>query len=99
MGIKGGGMREIVNCLICNELLVFPRGGYSYCEDCGWPDEDFGDIYGYPKIGAKLEKYQPGLEFFDEVEQQWIPSGVVTSTMKPSYRGLYRYKLRGHDGH
>jgi hypothetical protein len=31
-----------VNCPQCGELLVHPRGDTAYCEDCGWPDEDFG---------------------------------------------------------
>lgn len=22
--------------------VKFPREGTAYCEDCGWPDEDFG---------------------------------------------------------
>ena len=31
-------------CPQCNswEGLKFPREGGTYCEDCGWPDEDFG---------------------------------------------------------
>jgi len=32
------------NCPQCGELLVFPRGDDAYCEDCGWPDEDFDDV-------------------------------------------------------
>ncbi len=32
-------------CPQCNswEGLKFPRGLEPYCEDCGWPDEDFGE--------------------------------------------------------
>jgi len=30
-------------CPQCGELLVFPREEAPYCEDCGWPDEDFGE--------------------------------------------------------
>lgn len=30
-------------CPQCGEMLVFPRGGIAYCEDCGWPDEDYND--------------------------------------------------------
>ena len=30
-------------CPQCGELLVYPRGGKPYCEDCGWPDEDFDE--------------------------------------------------------
>ena len=30
-------------CPQCGELLVYPRGDTPYCEDCGWPDEDFDD--------------------------------------------------------
>lgn len=31
-------------CPQCNswEGLKFPRGLGPYCEDCGWPDDDFG---------------------------------------------------------
>jgi len=29
-------------CPVCKSLLVYPRGDEPYCEDCGWPDEDFG---------------------------------------------------------
>ncbi|MFA5027559.1 MAG: hypothetical protein WC713_06745 [Candidatus Methylomirabilota bacterium] len=29
-------------CPQCGELLVFPRNDTPYCEDCGWPDEDYG---------------------------------------------------------
>lgn len=29
-------------CPQCGELLVYPRNDIPYCEDCGWPDEDFG---------------------------------------------------------
>lgn len=32
---------EIINCPNCGESLVFPRDSYAYCEECGWPDEDF----------------------------------------------------------
>jgi uncharacterized OB-fold protein len=30
-------------CPECGELLVYPRGDDPYCEECGWPDEDFND--------------------------------------------------------
>lgn len=30
-------------CPQCGELLVYPRGEDPYCEDCGWPDEDFNE--------------------------------------------------------
>jgi len=30
-------------CPQCGELLVFPKGDEPYCEDCGWPDEDFDE--------------------------------------------------------
>jgi len=29
-------------CPQCNDLLIYPRGSEPYCEECGWPDEDFG---------------------------------------------------------
>jgi len=29
---------NIDKCPNCDELLVFPRGGSAYCEECGWPD-------------------------------------------------------------
>ena len=78
-------------CPICNEPLVFPRGDYAYCEDCGWPDEDFDDEYTYPQIGERLEKYQPGLEFFNG--EAWIKSGVITATQSTTFLGLYRKKV------
>ena len=82
--------QKLTTCPICVELLVFPRGDYAYCEDCGWPDEDFEDTYGYPEVGEKLEKYQPGLEFFNGIE--WVESGVNHAIQTESFRGLYRYK-------
>jgi hypothetical protein len=36
-------MPEMTKCPVCDSLLVFPRGDTPYCEDCGWPDEDFGE--------------------------------------------------------
>lgn len=29
-------------CPRCKELLTFPRGDTPYCEECGYPEEDFG---------------------------------------------------------
>lgn len=82
------------SCPTCKELLVFPRGSYCYCEDCGWPDEDFAKEYGYPEEGDKLEKYQPHLEFYDKAGSTWVPSGVISATMSNEhFRGLYRYVL------
>jgi uncharacterized OB-fold protein len=34
---------EKARCPQCGELLVFPKGEEPYCEDCGWPDEDYDD--------------------------------------------------------
>jgi hypothetical protein len=41
-------------CPRCKELLVHPRGLPSYCEECGWPDEDFDELYPSKEIGCKL---------------------------------------------
>lgn len=81
------------NCPTCNEMLVFPRGSYAYCEECGYPDEDFSEEFSYPKIGERLEKYQPHLEFYDDVRGSWVPSGVITKTMKEDDRGFYRVRV------
>lgn len=43
-----GVMRDdLERCPQCNswEGLKFPRGLEAYCEDCGWPNEDFGEDY------------------------------------------------------
>ena len=32
----------VKNCPRCKELLVFPRGDTPYCEECGYPEEDYG---------------------------------------------------------
>ncbi len=80
----------MTNCPTCKSTLVFPRDLTAYCEDCGWPDEDFGEEWNYPAIGDRLEKYQPGLQFF-HTEHGWVPSGVVTATMKDNLVGFYRY--------
>lgn len=83
------------NCPTCNELLVFPRESYAYCEECGWPDEDFGGEYGYPTDGDRLEQFQPGLQFYNEKTGEWVPSGVITATFKECYdRGHYRYPIK-----
>ena len=81
---------ELELCPICNELLVFPRGEYQYCEECGWPDEDFSDEYALPQPGERLDKYQPGLEFYNG--KNWVESGVMRATQSDSFRGLYRKK-------
>lgn len=31
-------------CPQCSEMLVFPRGATSYCEECGWPDEFLDEV-------------------------------------------------------
>lgn len=83
------------NCPACKELLVFPRESYAYCEDCGWPDEDFGEEFGYPKNGDRLEQYQPSLQFYNETLGAWVPSGVITATFKDVHdRGFYRYPTK-----
>jgi hypothetical protein len=52
---------------------------------------DKDDIdYVYPVPGEKLESYQPGLEFYNEKTKKWVPSGVVTATMRDAFTGLYR---------
>lgn len=30
-------------CPQCGSDLVYPRGHECYCEECGWPDEDYAD--------------------------------------------------------
>lgn len=32
-------------CTQCGSItgLKFPRGLPAYCEDCGWPDDNFGE--------------------------------------------------------
>jgi hypothetical protein len=30
---------EATRCPECHESLIYPRGDYPYCEECGWPDE------------------------------------------------------------
>lgn len=81
------------SCPTCKELLVFPRGDSAYCEDCGWPDEDFGEEWAYPKLGERLDGHQPNLQFFNEKTNQWQPSGVITATLHENCIGLYRYPL------
>jgi hypothetical protein len=88
-------MREIMKkplekCPACKELLVFPRGTHCYCEDCGWPEEDYAEEFSYPEDGDQLGDLQPFLEFFDG--DKWVNSGVKFSTMRNNqFRGLYRY--------
>lgn len=82
----------MMRCPICNALLIFPRGSYGYCEECGYPDEDFSEVYYYPKAGERLDGYQPGLEFYNEKIGKWVTSGVVTKTMHRDDVGFYRVK-------
>jgi hypothetical protein len=30
-------------CPQCESSIIYPRGDTPYCEDCGWPDDDFGE--------------------------------------------------------
>lgn len=80
----------LTNCPICNDALIFPRDYSPYCEDCGWPDEDFNGEFIFPEIGEKLENYQPGLEFFDG--EKWIPSGIIKCKLSSKFHGLYRIR-------
>lgn len=82
----------MINCPSCKSLLVFPRDNQSYCEDCGWPEEDFNEVYEYPKDGEQLSDFQPGLEFYSVERELWFPSGIISSIMRnDNFRGLYRY--------
>jgi hypothetical protein len=40
------------NCPLCSEPLVFPRDLLPYCEEYGWPDEDFDkpDLSPIPRV-------------------------------------------------
>jgi ribosomal protein S27AE len=40
---KNPATTEHPKCPRCNELLVHPRDSKSYCEECGWPYEDFDE--------------------------------------------------------
>lgn len=47
LGYWSGWDKKVQNkhknkCPVCKASLVFPRGHKSYCEECGYPDEDFG---------------------------------------------------------
>lgn len=85
---------KLIHCPCCGEHLIFPKGNYSYCEDCGWPDEDFDGEYVYPQQGEQLADYQPGLEFFNG--KDWVASGVITCSVSGKFLGLYRkYALKG----
>lgn len=81
---------RVKKCPSCKEALIFPRGGSPYCEECGWPDEDLGGEYKYPKIGEELENYQPGLEFY--TGKKWVESGLIYGRCSESIHGFYRYK-------
>lgn len=45
--IRGVKNMPIDNCPVCGEILIFVNIGNGivdiYCEECGWPDEDFDD--------------------------------------------------------
>ena len=81
------------NCPNCKELLVFPRNSYCYCEECGYPDEDFSGEYSYPEVGERLDGHQPRLEFYNEKAGKWVNSGVVTKTMHQDDVGFYRVRI------
>jgi len=36
-------VKDLGNCPQCNSDtgIKYPRNDTAYCEDCGWPDEDF----------------------------------------------------------
>jgi len=82
-------VRNIRVCPTCREPLVFPRGDHPYCEECGWPDEDFDGTHLFPKVGDQLGDLQPGLEVYDP-KLGWGPSGVITCRLTESHRGFYR---------
>ena len=74
-------------CPACGELLVFPRVGTKYCEDCGWGDETEIEGYHYFSVGSNLEGIK-GLEFFDG--EKWVKSGLLFGSHIESLRGRYR---------
>jgi len=76
-------------CPACRELLIFPRGGDSYCEECGWPNEDFNEKYWYPGPNDNICG-TPLLEFFDG--KKWVASGLGNGIFRAdgNFRGLYR---------
>lgn len=86
--------QDLDNCPACRQLLVFPRNGLCYCEDCGWPDEDETQEFTYPRNGEQLGDFQPFLEFYNGTS--WVISGVECSSMIGAFRGLYRYPYKGH---
>jgi len=51
------------------------------------------DEYYYPVPGERLDSYQPGLEFYSEKEDKWVPSGVKYAVMRDSFTGLYRKRI------
>lgn len=97
----GEGMRHEIYesgiCPICSEMLVFPRGGLAYCEDCGWPDEDFDGKYVYPQVGEQLGDFQPGLEFYDYQSKKWVKAGIISGRCSENFRGFYRKKEATHE--
>lgn len=80
-------------CPICNERLIYPRDDYAYCEDCGWPDEDFDGTYGYPEVGDLLGNFE-SLEIFNGAE--WIRINIddMTTEQSEDKLGYYRYKMK-----
>jgi len=82
--------RNIKKCPSCRDLLIFPRTDTPYCEECGWPDEDFEDVFKYPRLGDDLSKLQPGLEYYSD--KGWIESGIISGHLDVDHLGFYRYK-------
>lgn len=79
---------DIEECPTCKSLLVQPRDERTYCEDCGWPYEDFGEEFNYPTIGEQLSVYQPNLEFYTVVT--WVKSGLISGKCSTPFYGFYR---------
>jgi len=42
-------------CPQCGDLLIYPRGDTPYCEECGYPDENFNDTEAACKKGEVKE--------------------------------------------
>lgn len=80
-------------CPSCRDLLIHPRGDTVYCEECGWPNEDFNEKYRYPAVDENLCGLK-GLEFFDG--KRWVKSGLCSDGLcrcSDSFFGLYRMPL------
>jgi uncharacterized protein YbaR (Trm112 family) len=75
-------------CPVCKEILRTERHKDIYCENCGYPVEDYNGVYLYPKLGEQLGDLQPDLQFYNGKE--WVQSGLIRGRYTASFYGLYR---------